>query len=385
MLTSEKQSEKFRTQNLCYDEDMNSLNDYKKELDKCSKCGQCQNACPVYKITRNDCAVSRGKFIMLHGVAVGDLKMSKNINKYLDMCLKCGKCNDFCPAGIDAVQIINCAKYEYSKGKFSGAIINFLQSRLIFSSFVKLGKILSRPFRKRFQNKKNTLKVMYFKGCVNEVFPQNGNYLYKIFNNSDIEIITPDFDCCGLPFLSEGNFKRFKQAYGKNIKYLQSDYDYLVTDCASCEDTLLSYNKYFNSKINPQNTLNWGDIIASKNLRFDFKKPVKVTFHKPCHLKNDDFFEKIISRCKNVEYVKCEDYDNCCGLAGSFTLKNRDLSKEISKQKALNIQNTNADYVITSCPACILGLKQGLMLIKNKKVKVVSLLEFLAKADVIKG
>lgn len=86
-----------------------------------------------------------------------------------------------------------------------------------------------------------------------------------------------------------------------------------------------------------------------------------------------------------MEYVKCEDYDNCCGLAGSFTLKNRDLSKEISKQKALNIQNTNADYVITSCPACIVGLKQGLMLIKNKKVKVVSLLEFLAKADVIKG
>ena len=51
----------------------------------------------------------------------------------------------------------------------------------------------------------------------------------------------------------------------------------------------------------------------------------------------------------------------------------------------MNIQNTNADYVITSCPACIVGLKQGLMLIKNKKVKVVSLLEFLAKADVIKG
>lgn len=143
----------------------------------------------------------QGQIHNAHGVAVGDLKMSKNINKYLDMCLKCGKCNDFCPAGIDAVQIINCAKYEYSKGKFSGAIINFLQSRLIFSSFVKLGKILSRPFRKRFQNKKNTLKVMYFKSvCVNEVFPQNDNYLYKIFNNSDIEIITPDFDCADCRF-----------------------------------------------------------------------------------------------------------------------------------------------------------------------------------------
>ena len=77
------------------------------------------------------------------------------------------------------------------------------------------------------------------------------------------------------------------------------------------------------------------------------------------------------------------DYDECCGFAGSFALKNRQLSNEISKNKAINIQNTNSDYVITSCPACILGLKQGLFLTGNKKTKVLSLLEFLSIADKI--
>jgi glycolate oxidase iron-sulfur subunit len=207
--------------------------------------------------------------------------------------------------------------------------------------------------------------------------------LSKIFKNSGIKILSPDFDCCGLPFLSEGNMKRFEQAAKINIEKLNADYDYLVTDCASCESTLLSYGKYFDCNITPKKTLNWGDIIALKGLKFEFKKPVKVTFHKPCHLKSDAFFEKIISNCTNVEYVKMADYDECCGFAGSFALKNRGLSKEISKNKALNIQNTDADYVITSCPACILGLKQGLQLIKNKKTKVVSLLEFLAMAEKI--
>ena len=78
-----------------------------------------------------------------------------------------------------------------------------------------------------------------------------------------------------------------------------------------------------------------------------------------------------------------KDYDTCCGFAGSFAIKNRQLSKEISKNKALNIQNTDADYVITSCPACILGLKLGLHQIKNNKAKVVSLLEFLSFANEI--
>ncbi len=61
----------------------------------------------------NDCSVSRGKFIMLNGVIKGDLKLNKNINKYLDMCLKCNSCKSFCPSGIDAREIFIAAKAEY--------------------------------------------------------------------------------------------------------------------------------------------------------------------------------------------------------------------------------------------------------------------------------
>ena len=365
---------------------MKTLQDYEKELSKCSKCGQCQSACPIYKITKNDCTVSRGKFVMLYGVTQGELKLSKKINKYLDMCLKCGKCTQFCPAGIDVTEILNCAKHEYMKTTLLSKFINFIQSKLVFSNIIRFGKLLYSPIRKTVHFKdtgENCLSVMYFKGCVNQVFPNSDKHLAKIFENSDIKIISPDFDCCGLPFLSEGNMERFNQAAKANIEKTNINYDYLVTDCASCESTLLSYNKYFDCKITPEKMLNWGDIIALKDLKFEFKNPVKVTFHKPCHLNSDTFFEKIISNCTNVEYIKMNDYDECCGLAGSFTLKNYKLSKEISKNKALNIQNTNADYVITSCPACILGLKQGLRQIKNKKVKVISLLEFLSLANKI--
>ena len=369
----------------CYHFVMKTLKDYEKELSKCSKCGQCQVACPVYKLTKNDCTVSRGKFIMLHGVTQGELKLSKNINKYLDMCLKCGKCSDFCPAGIDALGIINCAKHEYMKKTVLGKIINFCQSRFVFSNMIKVGKLLFNPHPATFPLKRareNTLSVMYFKGCVNQVLSNTDKYLNKIFQNSDIEILTPDFDCCGLPFLSEGNMKRFEQSANNNIEKLNIPYDYLVTDCASCESTLLSYPNYLDCDIKPEKTMNWGDIIALKDLKFEFEKPIKVTFHKPCHLKNDSFFEKIIKNCTNVEYIKMDDYDECCGFAGSFALKNRQLSKEISKNKAINIRNTDADYVITSCPACILGLKQGLFLTKNKKTKVVSLLEFLSNSEI---
>ena len=49
---------------------MKKLSDYKEQINKCSKCGKCQEVCPIYKLTGNDCAVSRGKFVMLNGTSV---------------------------------------------------------------------------------------------------------------------------------------------------------------------------------------------------------------------------------------------------------------------------------------------------------------------------
>ena len=111
---------------------MRKLEDFKDDINKCSKCGLCQSVCPVYKETGNDCAVSRGKFVMLDGVLKGDLKLNKNINKYLDLCLKCDKCKSFCPSSIDVCRIFETAKYEYIKNTFTGKFISFL-NRNMFS------------------------------------------------------------------------------------------------------------------------------------------------------------------------------------------------------------------------------------------------------------
>lgn len=356
---------------------MKTLKDYDCELSKCSKCGLCESVCPLFKIIPNDCVASKGKFLMLYGVTKGELQMSKKINSYIDMCLKCGKCKNFCPAGIDVCEILAVAKNEYIKNTFIGKITKILQSKQIFGYIVSLGAKLSKPYRTKVKNSPNTLSVMYFKGCVNRILPQTDKYLAKIFKNHAINIIEPDFDCCGLPFLSEGNLERFEEALKCNTDLINGhSYDYMVTDCASCGSTLASYSQYTNNDFQLKNNVNWGEIIAKENIKFNFKQKITVTFHKPCHLENDEFFEKIISNCTNVEYVKMKDYDTCCGLAGSFSLKNPELSKELVKQKAEKIKETNANYVITTCPACLAGLRQGLA---GSKIKVVSLLEFLAR------
>ena len=387
---------------------MRKLKDFKVEINKCSKCGLCQSVCPIYKLTGNDCAVSRGKFVMLDGVLKGDLKLNRNINKYLDLCLKCDKCSNFCPSSIDVCKILETAKYNYEKNTLWGKFIFFLESKYVFGNLLKLFKIIikSHPLREEKQliaseasnrdvgAEANKLKLLYFKGCVNNIFPQTDKFLHKLFDNSDVEIIEKDFDCCGLPFLSSGNLERFEEVKKHNLELMNCDFDYILTDCASCESTLKSYFQSTKNDVGQENPtydlslraneksvaipsfISLGELIANQNIKFKFEKPIKVTFHKPCHLENDDFWLKIIENCENIEYVKMKDYDECCGFSGEFAIKNHKISMQISKQKAQNAINTGADYVITTCPACVLGLKQGMLGIK-KSPKVLSLSDFL--------
>lgn len=351
---------------------MKKLEYFADDINKCSKCGLCQSVCPVYKLTGNDCAVSRGKFVMLEGVLKGDLALNKNIEKYLDMCLKCGKCTDFCPSNIDVCEIFNTAKYEYAKNTFLGKFEKFLESRTVFGNFINIMKTVTP--RKKF-TKKGKQKLLYFKGCVNEVFPGVENALKTILLHLDVELVERNFECCGLPFLSSGNMERFEEVKKRNLDLMDCEYDFILTDCASCEDTLKSYGC--------PNVINAADFILTQEIKFVFKSPVKVTFHKPCHLENADFLMPLIKKCENVEYIEMKDFDECCGFAGEFAIKNPKISQQLSRQKAINAAETNADFIITLCPACIMGLHQGFIAAGKKAPKIMNLVEFLSKADII--
>ena len=351
---------------------MKDLKDYADEINKCSKCGLCQAVCPIYKETGNDCAVSRGKFVMLDGVLKGDLKLNKNINKYLEMCLKCGKCSDFCPSGIDVCEIFRTAKHQYLKNTFEGKIIRLLQSKAVFNNILKIF------------NRKNGSKngdILYFAGCAEKVFSNNTYAIRDILKALNIDTTEPDFECCGVPFLASGNLERYEEAMQHNLEKINSRKgEYILTDCTSCEHALNDYPN-LNKKI-----INTGDFIAQQNIRFKFKEKQIITFHKPCHLKDDSFLKVILDKCENIEYREMEHYDDCCGFAGQFALTNRKLSLALTRKKAQAGINTGADIILTTCPACILGIRQGLIQecgIFRKQPKVMYLSEFLGKASKI--
>lgn len=380
---------------------MKKIKDYEEEIYKCSRCGLCQSICPVYKVTLNECSVSKAKFNMLNGIIRGDLSLNKRIKSYMDLCTGCNACKNFCPSDIDAREIFIAVKNEYysinkkrsfgeklenSYALFKAALfcakIGFSLYRLLkidklinqlepilFKTGVLGKRILllnslakgSNWHQEVLQSSKKSKKAIYFNGCFNQfINPETECAVKKILSDSEIELVKKDFECCGVSYLNDGNLSVFKELIRINLSKIDEDFDYILTDCSSCFDVLKSYKDYDDSPLAKDvsgKITSVYDLI--KGMDFDALNPIKVTVHKPCH---DDYeFIELVKRIKNVEFVESEDYDKCCGFSGKFALKNSEISREISKRKAQHFLKTNADVILTTCPACVLGINQGLI------------------------
>jgi glycolate oxidase iron-sulfur subunit len=351
---------------------MKHLDDFKEEIHKCSKCGLCQAVCPLYAVTGNECTVSRGQFIMLDGVIKKHLKMNKNINKYLDLCLKCGKCTDFCPSEIDIVQILLSAKYEYFKRSLFGKIYGILESKVVFDNLLKVIQFASGLFSKKIQSKSFDKKVVWFGGCVEKFNPHIRNYVVELLNRLGLEPLDIDFNCCGMPFLTTGNLDRFRAQAIENIKKIPDDIEYIVCDCSSCEWALKQYVKYIDDEDLKQKMMkikfkNIYDLISEGDIKFVCKNHKTVTYHKPCHQEGIDSVVKILENCDGVGYTEMSGYDECCAFS-SFEVPSTIFKlKPLMKKKFENMKKTNADYVLTSCVGCVASL--GIISRFSKKVR----------------
>lgn len=346
---------------------MKTLKDCENDIHSCSKCGLCQSVCPIYKITGNDCTVSRGHFIMLRGLLKGELKMSGVINRYLDLCLKCGACTKFCPSDIDVVNIVTLAKAEYFNTHPFEKLFSVFQKIIVF----KIGLKILSLFNKKPKSKTFDRKILYFGGCGVEINGKMSKFVVKTLNECGYEVIIPNFDCCGLPFLMRGDIKNFerymKSFYSEIEKYDNCE---ILTTCASCEKIL---NQYKNYDIEKSFTVkNIYAFLREHNIQFTLKKDLSVTFHKPCNINNYDDIKWLFNNTKNLKYTEMEDYDKCCGMNGVFKLRELQTMFSLYKAKREKIIDSGSNIVLTSC----LGCENALRWYSFGKYKVKDAVEF---------
>jgi len=395
-----------------------------RDCSRCVKCGNCQFVCPVFAVRPEESMTPRGKVALVEAVTQGHLDGTSRYKEYLETCLLCGACEEACPNDVETVSIMSRGRTnvprEVRLRTFKGLVLTyFFRAVNLFKYAMRLGRtiqyflfkripassgmrrrfpmpvitsdrtlpVLSKKFfRDRYQgvvHEGDWLRIGLFTGCA-------GNYVYTDYNEAILDllarlgatvVVPPEQVCCGLPAFAGGAQETAKELARKNLEIFEKcNLDIIVTGCASCSSHLT--NGYvqilteagvekeraekFVSAIQDINVFLYNSRMVDKLREIGpvEGKPLKVTYHHPCHLVRHQGIreepEALISAIPGVEYVPMEEADRCCGLAGSFGVEHYDISKEINDRKIRNIVDSGADIVVTSCPGCILQIRDGL-------------------------
>ena len=68
----------------------------------------------------------------------------------------------------------------------------------------------------------------------------------------------------------------------------------------------------------------------------------------------------LIARTADIRFIELQGADRCCGSAGIYNLVQPDMSLQILDHKMEHVKETQAHYVLTSNPGCLLQMKLGI-------------------------
>ena len=385
-------------------------------LQRCNKCGLCLAGCPIYKITGVEWTNARGRIALLRSALLDHRLELSELEEPIFNCLTCNGCVEHCPPAVMTGELVFKAREEMLKQRGDSWLQRLIFQKLLAnpSRLHQASKLLRlvdvtglrtaarktgltkligdagkaevivpkvpagegleaiKRLARKIENPKH--RVAYFVGCYAPNFaPEKAAATIRILHRHQVEVIIPEFVCCGLPAAGYGDMLSAQSLARKNIDLAgKLKVDAIVTPCASCSSFLKDYVKLLAN--DPQWAEKAKDFAGKVRDISEFLVDIglvtemgtvkkKVTWHDPCHLAHYQKIKEpprtILKSIPGVEFVELGEADMCCGAAGSYAFKNYDLSMQVLARKMSNVGKTSADILVSTCPACIMQLSCG--------------------------
>ncbi|MGE0643998.1 MAG: FAD-binding and (Fe-S)-binding domain-containing protein [Nitrospira sp.] len=390
--------------------------DYTRLSKSCATCAKCNSVCPVYDVFQSEDMSARGWFEIVTAKDYSYL----NSKRVVESCLNCKSCRTVCPAGVDVSDLILKKRAEHpnrlagwifrrqAKGVNFEAVLHMLASTqtLWNRPFVRrvieritapimkrlaptarlphdlvLPKLARRHLRERYAHlipsgtdSPPTRLVAYFHGCAANYFDDGvGDAVIEVLKKHGVEPALPPQRCSGTPIQTYGHNELVRDGARFNLRSF-APYSTIVTGCASCTLMLKDYPTLFSDGVEKQQAeelakkvVHISEFVARSTARPAMAKSQgatqRVTYHSSCHLRAAGVTNEprqVLSSLPGVNFVEMQDADRCAGGAGTYVIKDYDTSQKIFDRKARAITQTGATVVATSCPACMIQLKNGL-------------------------
>lgn len=375
-------------------DNQSTLEQYRREIARCVRCGSCSAVCPSFLADRRESRSPRGRIALIEAVLDGRLAVSAGYKDRLATCTGCLACEARCANGVPVADIILAAKEqavrESGPGLIAGVVALSLRKPAVMRSLGWLapvalhyhgaamrggkrqgtGATLATRERSGAGGKGNKRRIVFFPGCAIRHFqPDIGQSVVTVLERLGYEVVVPDeLRCCGRPFLSLGDRAAAADLAARNTAVLAAqDAEAIVTACASCG---LTFKHAYPRLLAPAGrtavpVLDIHAFLADKVARLECKAfHARVTVHDPCHLGRGQGLaqtvREMLRAVPGVDLIEMKAPDRCCGFGGVMRATHPELSTAIGKAKARDIGGTGASLVVTGCPGCRMQIADAL-------------------------
>ena len=242
------------------------------------------------------------------------------------------------------------------------------------------------------------LKVALFATCANDVmFPQTPIATVELLERLGCRVEFPEEQtCCGQIFTNTGYYD---EAMGSVKSYLKAfeKYEYIVGPSGSCVGSVRHQHEML-ARRDAGDAI--GDRVAAVDARtYDISEfivdvlgitdvgayfPHRVTYHPSCHsvrvAKVGDKPMQLLKAVHGITVLDLPNSEQCCGMGGTFSLKNPDMSVAMASDKARNVASTGAEYLVAGDNLCLLNIS-GVLNRTRAGVKPIHLVEILARTE----
>jgi len=364
------------------------------DLDACTDCGRCQDACPAWATGKS---LSPRKVVQ--DLKVHMLKAANNQANQFDnaptlvgeapseaeiwSCTTCGACQETCPVYVEhIVKIIDLRRnlvLAHSKMPESAQLmlknmqlrghpwagVQSLRLRGDWTSGLELN-ILAEG---------GNAHTLFWVGCTGALVERNVEATLSMTRvlkaaGVDFGVLGDAETCCGDPARRAGYEFQFQIMAEQNIEMFKShNIKEIVTSCPHCYNTIKNeYPRYGGDFKVVHYTQLIADLIRQGKLKLTNKLNSILTYHDPCYLGryNSIYMEprrilQAIPKTKLKEMERSRNTSFCCGGGGGLMwIEEQPGTTKINHMRIEDVLKTGAETVVTACPYCLQMFEDGI-------------------------
>ncbi len=364
-------------------------------LRTCVHCGFCMATCPTYQLLGSELDSPRGRIYLIKEMLETE-QASDKTRLHLDRCLTCRSCETTCPSGVRYGRLIDIGREMVEKLAPRSLYQKLLRKTMLavipYTARMSVALALARVFRpllpaelkKKIPAKQaatltpvtsHARRMLVLEGCVQPLGTPNTNAAAaRVLDRLGISLVNAqDTGCCGALNQHLSDSEGARAMMRRNIDawwpHVESGAEAIVMTASGCGLMVKDYGHALKDDADYADkaarisalTRDLSELLSRENLDAfaHIGQGMRVAYQSSCTLQHGQKLggtvEAILRRC-GYELTPVADSHLCCGAAGSYTLLQAKLSRQLLENKLAALQNGKPEVIASANVGCQMHL-----------------------------